>query len=122
MTAEETFTLERLSECLPYPLPEVKPGGLQVRLLDAQGKVLPNDSEAQALYFTNESGYGHLVVLAEPRTISLGVEHTVDDYKNEREWGRALIALPTQWEAGQSLSLVYSFQSCAAEEVPGALR
>lgn len=122
VTAEEAFTLERLSECLPYPLPEVKPGGLQVHLLDAQGKTLPNDSEAQALHFTNESGYGHLVVLAEPRTLSLGVEHTVDHYGNEREWGRALIALPTQWEAGQSLSLVYSLQSCAAEEVPGALR
>ena len=122
VTAEEAFTLEALSECIPYPLPDVKPGGLEVMLLDAEGNALPNDAEARGIHFTNESGQGHLVALAEPRVVNLGAEHTVDHYKNEREWGRALIALPTAWEAGQSFTLAYSLLPCAAEEVAGALR
>jgi hypothetical protein len=122
VTADEAVELQRLSECIPYPAPDQKPGGLEAVLLDAAGQRLDNGAQARAVYFTNDSGQGHLLTLTEPRSVNLGSEHSVDHYGGEHDWCRALLALPTQWAAGQSVTVAYSLQPCAAEQVTEALQ
>ena len=106
--AEADCELQSLSECIPHPLPEGKPGGLKVRLLSADGAEIEGDGEAKRLVFTNASGHGHALTLAVPAKIQVGQDHSIDHYEGEHEWGRALIALPTGWQVGESCQLRYT--------------
>ena len=118
--AEEAVTVKRLSECIPFPLAETKPGGLDVKLLDAGGKEIAGGSPAKALYFTNAGGQGHLLVLGHALPVDVGQDHSTDHYKGEHDWGRALIALPSKWASGAEYVLEYSLRPAAAATVKDA--
>jgi hypothetical protein len=109
VTADKAFTLTALHECLPYPLPAGKPGGLFATRTDAAGKPV-TAGPARAIHFSNASGQGHLVRFAADQQIDLGQDHSTDHYGTEHDWGRALVALPREWVAGQSATLTYWLQ------------
>lgn len=121
VSAAEAVTLVSLSECLPFPKPEAKPGGLEAKLVASQVGRVESGGTAKAVFFTNTSGKGHLVVLAEAMPVQLGKDHSKDHYGGEHDWGRALIALPKTWTAGQTFTLAYTLRPCAATDLSKAL-
>lgn len=100
VTAAEAGRFAGVSECLPYPLDDIKPG-MTVTL---QG----TPQQATSIVFKNEAGKGHTVALEQPAAVELGKDETVDHYGGKHTYGRALIALPTEWTAGQVYVLKYS--------------
>ena len=118
---DKAIKLAALSECLPYPLAAAKPGGLAVSRLGADGQPATGTA-AKALYFSNAGGQGHLVTFAEARSVDLGQDHSKDHYGGEHDWGRVLIALPTDWTPGQAFVLKYRLQTCAAAGVEAAVK
>lgn len=121
VTAEQAFTLSALHECVPYPLSGAKPGGLTATLVDPEGK--PTAAGAgRAIHFSNASGQGHLLRFAGNQRVDLGQDHSTDHYGGEHDWGRALVALPREWAAGQAATLIYWLQPCPAAGVAAALR
>lgn len=115
LKSEEPLTLKRLSECLPFPLKDIK--ALEVKLLDAAGQPAAAGAPVQGFYFTNDSGQGHLVVLEQPLAVDVGQDHSKDHYGGEHDYGRVLIALPTRWIVGQEYRMTYRIIPCAATEV-----
>jgi hypothetical protein len=113
--------LKSLSECVPFPLAADKPGGIVVKLYDETGAEVASGTEAKAIYFTNASGQGHLLVLDQPAVVSVGQDHSTDHYEGQHDWGRVLIALPATWTAQQMFTLKYSLRPCAAGAVKAAL-
>ena len=101
VTSEKEFTLGDLSECIPYPLPPAKPGGMDVKLT-------PGGDGVKAICFTNAGGQGHSISLDQPMPVRTAKNHSTDHYGGEHDWGQALIALPKVWTAGQTFTLKYS--------------
>jgi len=126
VTAAEAASFTSVSECLPYPTPDAKPGGLEAKLVGADGVAVETAptkaAPTKGIYFTNKSGQGHLVVLDQPLPVNLGTDHSVDHYEGQHDWGRALISLPAKWAAGDTFTLKYALRPCAAAEVPNPLR
>ncbi len=122
VTADEAISLEALSECIPFPLGEAKPGGLTATPLSAAGLEVASGSAAKAVHFGNESGEGHIVVLAKGAVVDVGQDHSVDHYGGEHDWGRVLIALPRTWAAGQSETLTYAIMPCAKNQIGAVLK
>lgn len=94
VTAAAAVKLVALSECLPFPLADVKPG--------QAAKVV----DATTLTFSKD-GRGHTVKFAQPQTVTLDEDKSEDHYGGKHTYGRALIALPTEWAAGQTYTLKY---------------
>ncbi len=122
VTAGEAVALESLDECLPYPVPDAKPGGLEARLLAADGSPAAAGAPVKAVFFTNAGGKGHLLVLDEPAVVRLDVDPSEDHYGGKHTWGRALISFPKSWAAGQSATLRYTLRPCAAADVSAAVK
>lgn len=116
--AAEALTLRGLSECVPYPIPSGKPGGLTVKLYDARAVEVPSGKPARAIFFTNDSGQGHLLVLEQPAVVTLGINNSKDHYGNAHDWGRALISLPATFAAGQVRGIRYTLRPCSAADLP----
>ncbi|PIU60861.1 MAG: hypothetical protein COS85_22430 [Armatimonadetes bacterium CG07_land_8_20_14_0_80_59_28] len=115
VTATAPISLKGLSEGIPYPLPEVKPGGLQVKLLNQQGEAIEDGAPTKGVFLTNASGKGHLLVLSEPLPVLLTRDHSTDHYGGEHDWDRVVIQLPKEWQTNQTLTLKYSLLSCNAD-------
>jgi hypothetical protein len=101
--SEKQFTLSDLSECIPYPLPAVKPGGMEVKLVQ-------EGNTPKAIRFTNASGHGHVIALDPPLPVRVKTDHSTDHYGGEHDWGQVLIALPKVWKAGDSFTLRYALR------------
>ncbi|MGE5532616.1 MAG: hypothetical protein ACM3VW_10930 [Bacteroidota bacterium] len=99
VTAAEAGQFAAVSECIPYPLEDIKPG-MTVSLQGAAGK-------ATGIVFADKGGKGHTVALEQPAAVELGKDETTDHYGGKHVYGRALIALPTDWAAGQTVVLKY---------------
>ncbi len=105
--AEAAFTLHALSECIPCPLSENKPAGLEVRLLGPDGHPA---NEVKTVLFTNAGGKGHRLELDSPMPARYAQDHSKDHYGGEHDWGQILIALPKTWKEGQTFALKYSLR------------
>lgn len=105
VTAAADCALEELSECLPYPLADIKPG-MSVRLLDADG-VETVAGPVRTLRFEHEAGDSHSIVLDAPRPTTLGQSRNTDYVGGVHEYGCALISLPAAWTKDQSFTLRY---------------
>lgn len=100
ITAEKAGRFAGVSECIPYPLDDIKP----VMAVSLKGTA----DKATAIVFADKEGKGHTVALEQPLAVELGKDETTDHYGGKHTYGRALIALPTQWAEGQSFTLKYS--------------
>jgi len=121
VTATEAVSLAALSECLPYPLAVAKPSGLTAVLVGAGGAPAAG-RVGRAIHFSNASGLGHLVRFAADQRVDLGQDHSTDHYNGEHDWGRALVALPQAWTAGQAATLTYWLQPCPTAGIAAALK
>lgn len=113
VTAAAAGEFAAVSECLPYPLADLKPG-MAVVLRDAAGAAVPSGQVASRIEFRDAQGRGHSVTLGEPAVVELGEEETVDHYGGTHRYGRALIALPRRWGAGERQVLRYTLAPAGA--------
>jgi hypothetical protein len=120
LTTDKPLKLRKLSESLPFPLPDSKT--IEVQLLTASGEQAASGTQVKGIYFTNVSGYGHLVVLEQPRLVEVGQHHSTDHYGGERNYGAVAINLPHQWAEGQEFRLTYRIIPCPADEVTQYLK
>jgi hypothetical protein len=121
VTAEKALSLAALNECLPYPLAAAKPGGLTATLIGADGTPAAA-GPARAIHLSNAGGQGHLLRFAADQRVDLGQDHSTDHYHGEHDWGRALVALPREWTAGQTATLTYWLQPCPLTGIAAALK
>jgi hypothetical protein len=113
LQASKAVSFNAFDECFPYSLE--KPQRLEVTLLDERGEPVADGQAASAIKFSaagcNES---HLIVFAQPRVCSDGVEQVTDVYRNVRTHGRVLAALPSSFSANQVVHLRWSVMQCFA--------
>lgn len=102
VTSAAVARFAAVSECLPYPLEDTKPG--------MKVAVAGDGAKTSTLVFSDAKGApGPGVVFAEPVAVELGQDESTDHYDGKHLYGRALVALPTDWAAGQSFVLKYSW-------------
>jgi len=99
LTATKDTSLRRLVECIPYP--PKKENDTRVEPVE------PQDGKCSGVSIANDSGKGHTVLFEQPQRVDIGLNESVDHYKNKQSYGRVLVELPTTLQAGQTIALVY---------------
>ncbi len=111
----------RLWECFPYPLD--KPDPLSVSLYDAQGrKINGNNKVAWAIAFHNSANEVHVIAFNEPRRCEFDTHTSTDAYNQQKEHGRVLTQLPSEFNAGQVRTVKWAARAVHPNQLQNAIK